>query len=330
MGSEMKKMISVVTLIAIMILSVAMFPISAVVGQEAGNQVTIYLDHEYSYGTYGDTVENTYLACGSWWRFYMYNDYDSTGEAIINPNLTVVSNLTFERFSGSAWGVLYDPFTPNVTSPPVYEWYWNRNLGEGEHINITALEHGAESFKPGFSLSRSVTLSTIILPIVLQVVKVTFRLEEPLPENTSGAGIGILAWTTEEAKPNLVRVFPTPDHIDKGSDYTNIWWWPSVEELVLWKTYTFIAIFLTAKLVRGPIEYKPFVCAGYTSSPGYRLYGTGKSVTLTNPNITVTYSNENELEWYTNALRIIRSVNLWCISGTKAIKTENPLMCIKH
>jgi hypothetical protein len=328
---EMKKTFSVVTLMAIMVLCIAVSPIKAATAQDTGNQVSFWLNHEYFYGTSGDSVENANLAGYSSWGFQMYNDIDSSGEAVINPNMTMVSSLTFESFNGLAWNVWFDSFTPNATGPPVYQWYWNRDLGEGEGIYIWADEpYGIESFRPGFSLSRSVTPSTIISPKMLQVVKVNFRLEESLPENTSGVNICEGAWTTSEAEPNLIMESPKPTLVDKEPGYAYIVWYLSAGELVLGKTYTFNAIFLTTKLVKGPIEYKPYVDAGYGSSPGYRLYGTGKSVTVTNQGVTGTFSANNELEWYTSSPWIDRWIDLYLVSGTKAIKTENPLMWIKH
>jgi len=249
----MKKIISAVALMAIIILSVTVFPIKAVVAQGAGNRVTFYLDHFYSYFTQEDAVENTNLVCDSTWWFYMYNEYDDTGEAVINPKMNMVSDLTFEYYYGWAWDEWYYPLPPNVTSPPVYEWYWNRNLGEGQYIRIIAYEPlGPASFKPGFSLSRSVTPSTIISPKMLQIMKVTLKIEE-LPENTLDIYIYITAWTTNEASPTLKSVSPLPNYLSQNPGYAYMYWVLPVGELVIGETYTFKAVFLTTKLVNGPI-----------------------------------------------------------------------------
>lgn len=270
----------------ILTLTLPIYPVTA----QEGNQGYAIVSPTHSYSTDGDYVQNIELTWQRYWMIYLENRRDGTGQPLVNPNITIVTDIAFTGFTGSAWNQFFEDFSPNETAPPVYIWYWERNLEENEAINIMGNLEGAPQIAPGFSLSRRVIPSTISRQTTLQLVKVTINLNTSFPIDANYFWVMISYPDTEQVDANYVKAFPRPREF-----YGQACYWR--KRPIMGKTYTFFLLLKIDKLVVEQVQYKPRVQAGLGEIIDSERV-EGNTMTLFHPeDVTAIFSTENYVEW---------------------------------
>lgn len=286
----MKKVIGKKTILQLItIIFTLTLPFYPVTAQE-GNQGYAMVSPTYSYITDGDSVQNIELTWQRYWMIYLENKRDGTGQPLVNPNITIVTDTAFTGFTGSAWNQFYDDFSPNETSPPVYMWYWERDLEENGALNIMGNLDEALQIAPGFSLSRRITPSIIACQTTLQLVKVTINSNVSFPIKSHYFWVMVSYPDTEQVDVNYVKAFPRPREF-----YGQACYWRKIP--VMSKTYTFFLLLKIDKLVDGQVRYKPRVQAGLGEIIDSESVD-GNTMTLLHPeDVTAIFSTENYVEW---------------------------------
>lgn len=299
-------------ILGITALIIASTLLSSLVTAQEENRGYALVKHSYVHYTDGDSVQNVEQTWYRFWDFGLQNMQDITGQPLVNPNITIVTDLTFSGFSGSAWDQSIDNFSPNETAPPVYLWYWERNLEENGSIKIMADEAETSQFAPGFSLSRKVHPSTIALQTTLQLVKVTVSIEEPFPIESNDFWVVISFRDTDQVDVTYVRAFPRPRDM-----YGQVCDWR--KRAIVGRTYTFFLLLKIVRLVEEQVQYKPKVQT-VMIEPIDSEKANGTNMTLFHPeDVTSTFSTENYVEWegYTKR-QIMVNLNLISITIPKA------------
>jgi len=284
---------------SLVLCAILVFSSVAVVGATDGteNWAFVELRHFYQYTTSDDYISNTPQSFSPWWGVYFLNWADETHEPIVNPNVTLISDSAFSQFRAHLpWGY-HDLLAPNVTDPPKYMWFWERNLLEGTEpahsLTVWAFEAGSSVFAPGLSLERKVSPSIIQSPVAVQRIDIRLTIEQPFPESVNSVSVGIGAWWSEHVFTEFLAASPRESVVYGQQE---VQWHIPAGQLEVGKTYKLKALFRVYKRVEEAVLYKPNV--GVTVSYRTPQEALGNSVTLHHPDgATAIVSGENEVRW---------------------------------
>ena len=268
-----------------------MFKIDSVVANTE-NEVSFEVSHGYWLGTDGDTVTNVPYPRLHQWLFQIHNSEDETGHPVINPSITVLTDREFVRFG---------PWEPTI-SDGEYKWDFPLELPEGSLLPTEASEPNYIDYScPGFSAERSVCPETLVEPVTIQCLSLTFTLEDALPADVNSIRINI-------GVPNIIFGG------EKLVDYTILslndvedWstgtggWDATPSDVSIGKTYHFDATLEAVKSpnLGGTPTAKPAILIHYAHWDALGNIGTGSSATATHPEgPTVTVRADGEYEWY--------------------------------
>jgi len=139
------------------------------------NKVWFEVSHGYWYNTDEDIVTNILYPRVHQWLFQINNWEDETGQPVINPSTTVLTDREFVSFS---------PWDPTI-SDGEYKWDFPLELPEWFMLPATAKEPNyIDYYRPGFSAERSVSPETLVEPVTIQnpgmqTLRI-FRLAKPI------------------------------------------------------------------------------------------------------------------------------------------------------
>jgi outer membrane protein assembly factor BamB len=257
---------------------------------ELVNKASAEVSNGYWYSTDEDSVSNVPLEWTHQWLFQIGNLDDNTNEPIINPNITAISDLDFVEF--------HPPLS--YSEPPIYRWSFDLDMPENIALPTNALEpDNTDTFRPRFSASRFVHPEELVDDVTVQTVKVTFRLEEPLPADVNHVHvfIGFLGLAYPEDIPvnyTLISQDPIEDWEMTGEGS----WITTPSSIEINKTYGFNATFEAVKSRIFPVLSKPSAMILYGKFEDFTAIGNGTSVTVNySDDLSATFEADNELEW---------------------------------
>jgi hypothetical protein len=292
-----------ITSCAISLALIAVLALSSFAVAEAAdapqNYALIEVRRFHQCSTPEDRITNTPQTFISRSGVFYLNWPDDTHAPIINPNVTLITDSTFSWINGNLpWGY-WGNLPPNVTGPPTYMWFWDRNLQEGmepaDAIDIHCGEFESNVFTPGISLERTVAPAVIRGPNAVQRTIVRFRIEQPLPEYVNGISVAIATWEmTEHVSTEFLTAVPTPSVVFRTQD---VQWYIPANQLTIGKTYQFMALFRVYNRVGQPVLFKPNVSVGVSYRTLQPLV-QGNSVAVTHPDgIRAIVSADNTVTW---------------------------------
>jgi hypothetical protein len=257
------------------------------------NKITFEVSHGYGFVSENDSVNNVPQIRTYIWLLQIYNTEDGTGQAMVNPNITVLTDRKFTNF---------DPYEP-IISGEKYNWDLALELPESQFLMISANEpNHIDYVSPGFSANIQVSPEILRDPVTIQNFSLTFTLEDPLPADVNTLGIYI----------RQPRPFPDPQSqrvnyavlslngVEDWSIFPDQGWSANLSEIAIGKTYQFHAQLEAVKSpqVEENITAKPEVLIIYMNYSDLGIIGTGSSATVTHPEgLTATVSAEGEYEW---------------------------------
>lgn len=287
------------------------FGISTAFSSEpVNNRAWAQLSHVYMYITDQDSIENVPLEWSISWMMTIVNLEDFTHEPMINPRITVKSSLNFVEFNPDDPAIF-------VAQPDLDLYTWDfsgHNLPEFKYLHAAAWE--AENViveRPRFTLSRTVTPEVLTGKATLQTVTITFKLEEPLPDEIQFIYISIGDTPDILHDPPLVEVEYVDqneiDGWDSRPDKFGPYWmanFPFLPEVG--RTYIFEATIKSTKsnkILGSPI-FKPRLHMGYICQK-HQETKTSNSVTLVHSDIiSANFSADNVVIWESPNIHILR------------------------
>ena len=256
------------------------------------NKVWFEVSHGYWYHTDEDIVTNVPQPRVHQWLFQIINRGDESGQPVINPSITVLSDREFVSFS---------PWEPTMFDGS-YKWDFPLELPEYSLLPANAREPNYIDYsRPGFSAERYVSPETLVEPVTMQTLSLTFTLEDALPADVNTVQVFIEA-------PNIVfhgerlvnyELLSLNDVEDWSSSGNG--WHTNPSNISLGKTYRFEAKLKAVKSpnLGGTPTAKPAVLILYAHWDDLGNIGTGSSATATHPEgPTEIVSADGEYEWY--------------------------------
>ncbi|MFQ5758999.1 MAG: hypothetical protein ACE5IF_04925 [Candidatus Bathyarchaeia archaeon] len=288
----MKKTLAVLVLAFFLTSALStMFKIDSVIAN-AENGVWFEISHGYWYNTVEDIVTNVPHPRVHQWFFQIHNLEDETGQPMINPNITLFTDLEFVDFG---------PWTPSI-SDGEYKWEFALELPECSLLPASAYEPNYTDYScPGFSAERSVSPEVLVEPATIQSLSLTFILQDALPTDVNSIQIGL-------GVPNIIfQGERLVDYTILSLNNVEDWatdpggWHANPSDLSIGKIYQFEATLEAVKSpdLGGTPKAKPGILIHYAHWDDLESIRTGSSATATHPEgPTVTVSAEGEYEWY--------------------------------
>jgi len=255
------------------------------------NTVGFEVSNGYWISTTEDIVSNVPMPRFQQWIFQMANWHDDTLQSVINPNITVSTSRTFVGFS---------PWVPTI-SGEVYDWNFSLEVPEYTILTASAHELNCTDYgKPSFMAKRQVSPETLVEPVTIQNLSLTFRLEEPLPADVNTIHIDIGSANFVFQQQRLVNY--TVLWVNSVEDWAE-WsggWSARPSDVLVGKTYQFMATFKAVKSpdLEGSPTAKPGILIHYAHWDNFAAI-SGSSSTVTHPDgATVTFSAIGNYEWH--------------------------------
>ena len=235
------------------------------------------------------------------WLLNIMNHPDG-GDALISPKIIMESTLSFD----SLW-----PDDPEILSVNqernIYVWDFGAvalKVDEPAHLNVSANET-IFSAPVIFSATRKVVPEYLTDASTIQTLTVTFSLDSPLPEDVNQVGIGlggaVQAYDLESPVQWEVISQNDVDGWSKDTDDGSASWYPTdIQNIIIGKTYTFIAeikIQKSSEIIGNP-KYIPGVGIQYSNNTGLQQED-GNTITIDHPDgVSATYEvANNDIIW---------------------------------
>lgn len=312
----MKKKVLVALILVFFLTSALsiMFKIDPVVANTQ-NKVGFEVSHGYWYDTVEDIVTNVPHPRVHQWLFQIHNWEDETGQPVTNPSITVFTDQEFVSFS---------PWEP-IISDGEYKWDFASDLPECFLLPAESREANYIDYAcPGFSAERSVSPETLVEPVTIQNLLLTFMLEDALPVdvNTIDISIGVPNIVFHGERLVSYTVLSLNDVEDWSSGGNG--WHANPSDISIGKTYQFEATLEAVKSVNlgGTPTAKPEINIHFSHWDDLGIIGTGSSATATHPEgPIVTVSADGDYEWHAN-VNYLRET--FCFNQVVSEVVENP------
>ena len=291
MNLNKKLIIATSTLSLILAISTLSTMLPAVVANTE-NEVSFEVSHGYWLGTDGDTVTNVPYSRLDQWLFQIHNSEDATGQSMINPCIKVLTDMEFVRFG---------PWDPTI-SDGEYEWNFPLELPEGSLLPTEASEPNYIDYAcPGFSAERSVYPETLVEPVTVQYLSLTFTLEDALPADVNSIGIELgvpnIIFSGEKLVDYTILSLNDVEDWSTGTES----WAATPSDVSIGKTYHFEATLEAVKSsnLEGSPKAKPGILIISSHWDDLGNIGVGSSATAPHPEgPAVTVCADGEYEWY--------------------------------
>lgn len=292
-GGE-KTRIEKALLLLLIILAMSSITLSGVPSTLATPTNAIWFENSHGYwlSTDLDVVNNVPMPRTYQWLFQISNQRDGTGATVVNPKITVLTDKTFINFV---------PNNPIIT-PGQYQWSYDAEVPESFSIAASAREENYFDYaKPGFFAERNISPETLSDPITTQTLSITFVREDPFPAYVNSVDIQLdfprIAFAqTPLVEYSIISVNDVEDWVS-----TTFGWQSNPANIVLGKTYNFIAILQAEKspdLGGAPIA-KPWIRIGYEHWDNFGLVATGSSASVLHPEgPLLVVSADGIYDWY--------------------------------
>jgi hypothetical protein len=257
------------------------------------NKITFEVSHGYRFFSENDSVNNVPQLRTHSWLLQIYNIEDGTGQAVVNPNITILTDREFTNF---------EPYEP-IISGEKYNWNLALELPESRFVMISANEPNHVDYaSPGFSANRQVSPEILRDPVTIQNFSLAFTLEDPLPADVNSLEIYIRQPRpfpdTQSQRVNYAVL--SLNSVEDWSILTEQGWSANLSEIEIGKTYQFHAQLEAVKSpqVEENITAKPEIIIIYMNYSDLGIIGMDSSATVTHPEgLTATVSAEGEYEW---------------------------------
>jgi hypothetical protein len=295
--------------ITVMVISFIFAIYGASIAVAQGNTVNVQIEHDYNYNTSEDFINNEPLILSVYWLTNLFNRPDDGG-LVVNPVIEWQTDLNFDLFNPE----------PTTSSDGYYKWdFTGINVEESEMVPISGYEeNNTLIMRPRFNVSRSVEPKILADDTTQQIVTVTLKLEEELPEDMNSFWIDIGSPSIAYLGADLVESsFISQVPVAGWNASNNLFqcqWNIDPKNIEIGKTYTFMATLESTKsvdLVGSPI-FTPSVWVFYGKwhQPNPSVV-TSNSVTVSDldGHLSATFTADNIVDWnllFTDSLYIFR------------------------